>query len=65
MSEPNEPRDEHEVPPTDDAAPDSLDVLRDAVAAYALDAVDADEREAVERALAGDAELRDEADGFA
>ena len=64
MSETNEPRDEREVPQPHDAAPDSLDALRDDVAAYALDAVDADERAAVERALADDAELRGEADGF-
>ncbi|MBM7829745.1 anti-sigma-K factor RskA [Agromyces cerinus] len=64
MSDTNEPRDER-----DEAggapAPDEHDALRDAVAAYALDAVDAEERAAVERALAEDAELRDEADGFA
>lgn len=65
MSETNEPRDEREAPPSHDAAPDSLDALRDAVASYALDAVDADERAAIERALADDAELRGDADGFA
>lgn len=64
MSETNEPRDERDETPGE-SAPDELDVLRDAVAAYALDAVDADERAAVERALAGDAELRGDADGFA
>ena len=64
MSETNEPRDERDEAPGE-SAPDELDVLRDAVAAYALDAVDADERAAVERALAGDAELRGDADGFA
>ncbi|MFB6609874.1 anti-sigma factor domain-containing protein [Agromyces sp. NPDC056379] len=64
MSEPNEPRDEHDGI-RDESAPDELDALRDAVAAYALDAVDADEREAVERALADDPELRGDADGFA
>ncbi|MEF3403442.1 anti-sigma factor [Agromyces sp. CCNWLW203] len=62
MSETNEPR---EVPQPHDAAPDSVDALRDAVAAYGLDALDADERAAVERALADDAELRGEAEGFA
>ncbi|HEY9323759.1 MAG TPA: anti-sigma factor [Agromyces sp.] len=64
MSETNEPRDERDETPGE-SAPDEFDVLRDAVAAYALDAVDADERAAVERALAGDAELRGDADGFA
>ncbi|MFC9560316.1 anti-sigma factor domain-containing protein [Agromyces sp. NPDC056965] len=67
MSEPNEPRDEHDGS-REESAPDGideLDALRDAVAAYALDAVDADEREAVERALADDPELRGDADGFA
>ncbi len=64
MSETNEPRDERDKTPGE-SAPDELDVLRDAVAAYALDAVDADERAAVERALADDAELRSDADGFA
>ena len=64
MSETNEPRDERDEVP-DESAPDEFDVLRDAVAAYALDAVDADERAAVERALAGDADLQGDADGFA
>ncbi|SIN95585.1 anti-sigma factor [Agromyces cerinus] len=65
MSETNGPRDERDRAGSDEPEADSLEALRDAVAAYALDAVEADERAAVERALADDAELRDEADGFA
>ncbi|MFB9308994.1 anti-sigma-K factor RskA [Agromyces hippuratus] len=61
MSDTNEPRDERDETQGEAA----LDALRDAVAAYALDAVDAEERAAVERALAGDAELQGDADGFA
>ncbi|WP_082571389.1 anti-sigma factor [Agromyces sp. Root1464] len=64
MSETNEPRGERGET-RGESAPDELDALRDAVAAYALDAVDADERAAVERALADDADLRGDADGFA
>ena len=70
MSETNDPRDgrderEERDETRNEPVPNSLDVLRDAVAAYALDAVDADERAAVERALADDAQLQHEADGFA
>ncbi|PWC04961.1 anti-sigma factor [Agromyces badenianii] len=65
MSETNDPRDERDERRADEPAPDSFEALRGALAAHALDALDAEERAAVERALAADPALRDEADGFA
>ncbi|WP_232331391.1 anti-sigma factor [Agromyces laixinhei] len=65
MSETNEPREEHDESRAGLPADGSSEAARDDVAAYSLGALDADERAAVERALGADAELRDEADGFA
>ncbi|MFD4420657.1 anti-sigma factor domain-containing protein [Agromyces sp. NPDC058484] len=49
----------------DDRERDERRGRHDDLAAYALDAVDAEERAAVERALAASAELRDEAEAYA
>ena len=47
------------------AAPDSLEAFHGLAAAHALDAVDADERAAYDRALDASPELRDESDRYA
>ncbi len=52
-------RDARRVPPS------SLEAFHGLAAAYALDALDADERAEFERALAASPELRDEVDAFA
>ncbi|WP_159606656.1 hypothetical protein [Agromyces humi] len=57
--------DEQRPDDTADRRPASVEAYRGLAAAYALDALDADERAAFERVLADSAELRDEVDAYA
>lgn len=64
MTEPNDPRDDREEGAAEPQS-DSIEAFTGLAAAHALDALDADERDAFERALDADPELRDDLDRYA